>query len=90
MKPLSENNRIESIQSRLKTTAKSLGIDTHILQICYSLERFLYRLSLTEHSERMILKGGMLFILWCEETFRPTRDVDFLISGDSDHETISK
>ncbi|NQZ56240.1 MAG: nucleotidyl transferase AbiEii/AbiGii toxin family protein, partial [Lentisphaeraceae bacterium] len=71
-------------------TAKKLDLDTHILQIRYSLERFLYRLSLTKHNERITLKGGMLFILWCEETFRPTRDVDFLISGDSDHETIKQ
>ena len=91
MKRLSSTDRVAAIQNRLKETAKATGIgNPNILHIRYSLERFLYRLSLTKHKHRITLKGGMLFILWCEETFRPTKDADFLMSGTSDHETIKQ
>ena len=88
MKPLSTKNRALSIQQRLNNNAKELGLDANILRVRFSLERFLYRLSLTVHNKRIILKGAMLFILWNDKTFRPTRDADFLIKGKSDHETI--
>lgn len=88
MKPLSTKNRALSIQQRLNNNAKELGLDANILRVRFSLERLLYRLSLTVHNKRIILKGAMLFILWNDKTFRPTRDADFLIKGKSDHETI--
>ena len=30
----------------------------------YALERLLYRLSLSRHAERFVLKGAMLFSAW--------------------------
>jgi hypothetical protein len=38
------------------------------------LERFLYRLSIFEHRDRLVLKGGMLLAAFDER--RPTGDVD--------------
>ncbi|SFU23167.1 hypothetical protein SAMN05518861_15017 [Mesorhizobium sp. YR577] len=35
-----------------------------ILLTRYALERLLYRLSLSEHRNRFILKGAMLFVTW--------------------------
>jgi hypothetical protein len=41
----------------------------------------LYRLSISAHADRFLLKGAMLFALWMEEPHRPTRDLDLLGSG---------
>jgi hypothetical protein len=49
----------------------------------YGLERLLYRLTCSPHHDRFVLKGAMLFVLWSSNPHRPTRDVDFLGSGDS-------
>jgi hypothetical protein len=44
----------------------------------YAIERFLYRLTQTAHSEQFILKGAMLFAIWSDKPCRPTQDVDLL------------
>ena len=90
MSKLSTSNRAASIQQHLRNQAKTQGINPNILQVRYSLERFLYRLGLSEHKDRITLKGAMLFILWSEQTFRPTKDADFLITGDISSETIQQ
>ena len=88
--PLSENNRVESVKSRLRNIARDIGINPNAIHTRYALERFLYRLSLTEHKNRITLKGGLLFFMWCQDTFRPTKDADFLISGDKEEESIKQ
>jgi predicted nucleotidyltransferase component of viral defense system len=50
----------------------------------YALERILFRLSRSKHRDLFILKGALLFELWTQQTYRPTRDLDFLASGKSD------
>lgn len=52
----------------------------------YALERLLYRLAQSPHSERFVLKGALLFRLWFDLTQRPTRDADFLGFGDAEPE----
>jgi hypothetical protein len=49
----------------------------------YALERLLYRLSLSPHRERFVLKGAMLLAFWFDEPHRATRDVDLLGFGDA-------
>ena len=44
----------------------------------YGIERFLYRLSLSQYSRQFILKGALMFNVWGMANFRPTRDVDLL------------
>jgi hypothetical protein len=44
--------------------------------VLYVLERFLYRLSISEFRDQFVLKGGMLLAAFDER--RPTRDVDLL------------
>lgn len=39
-----------------------------------SIVRLLYRLSVSAHRDRFILKGAMLFVTWVTDPFRPTRD----------------
>lgn len=49
----------------------------------YCLERLLYRLSVSKHREKFILKGAMLFAVWQGSPHRQTRDLDLLGFGDS-------
>lgn len=42
------------------------------------MERFLYRLSVSPHSSRFILKGALMLHVWDAPLARATRDVDFL------------
>jgi hypothetical protein len=42
----------------------------------------------SEHRNRFILKGAMLFVTWVEAPFRPTRDLDLLGYGDNSPEAI--
>jgi hypothetical protein len=55
-------------------------LDFQILLTRYALERLLYRLSVSPHRDRFILKGAMLFVTWVADPFRPTRDLDLLAS----------
>jgi len=43
--------------------------------------RCAYRLSISAHSDRFILKGALLFVTWLPDPFRPTRDLDLLGYG---------
>lgn len=42
------------------------------------MERFLYRLSKSEHGERFVLKGALLLRVWEAPFVRPTMDIDML------------
>lgn len=71
-----------SVRARLLTLAQRTGVEYQLLVTRYALERLLYRLSVSPHRDRFILKGAMLFSIWLDDPFRPTRDVDFLGFGD--------
>lgn len=60
----------------LRQRARAEGRGTDELLVLYVLERFLYRLSISDHRHRLVLKGGMLLAAFEER--RPTRDVDLL------------
>jgi len=42
------------------------------------MERFLYRLSLSSHSQQYILKGALMLRVWNSPELRPTMDIDML------------
>jgi predicted nucleotidyltransferase component of viral defense system len=75
---MSTKNIGMSVRMRLATMARAEKKDLTTLFHHYMVERLLYRLSQTDLSGLMVLKGGMLFSLWYEETKRTTRDADFL------------
>ena len=67
----------------LQRQARKEGRGTQELLEFYLLERFLYRLSISEYRDHFVLKGGLL--LTAVGARRPTRDVDVLarnIRGD--------
>jgi predicted nucleotidyltransferase component of viral defense system len=81
--PSGKKNPAASTRDRLLALAREQGVDFQLVLTRYGLERLLYRLSHSPHQDRFVLKGAMLFILWSRNPHRPTRDVDFLGSGDS-------
>lgn len=71
-----------SVQTRLVSHAKALGVDPNLVLARYATERLLYRLSRSPYAERFVLKGALLLLVWLGETIRPTRDADLLAFGD--------
>lgn len=71
----------QSVLTRLLSHARAVGVDPNTILARYGLERFLYRLGRSPHSDRFVLKGGMLLRVWLGETSRPTRDADLLGYG---------
>jgi predicted nucleotidyltransferase component of viral defense system len=69
-------NTSASIRQRLLNHSTAINTDPNLVLIWYGLERFLYRLSVSTHSERFVLKGAMLFRLWGGTDFRSTKDLD--------------
>lgn len=59
-----------------------------VLLVQFALERLLYRLSVSEHRDRFVLKGGMLVTAWVDDDKRVTRDVDFLGHGNPDPDLL--
>ena len=77
-------NVAASVRQRLLNLARARKEDFALLLTKYALERVLYRISQSPHRDLFVLKGALLFELWTDERYRPTRDADFLSKGDSD------
>ncbi|HEU4887133.1 MAG TPA: nucleotidyl transferase AbiEii/AbiGii toxin family protein [Thermoanaerobaculia bacterium] len=82
-------NVAASVRQRLLNEAKRRGASFDYIASLYARERFLARLSVSTHRARLILKGATVFALWLD-AHRPTRDLDFLGSGNfaPDHATV--
>ncbi len=73
-----------SIRDRLLNKARAEKLDYNLLLTRYTLERLLYRLSLSEQRDQFLLKGALLFDLWFDVPHRPTHDADFLGFGSAE------
>ncbi|TET07443.1 MAG: nucleotidyl transferase AbiEii/AbiGii toxin family protein [Candidatus Atribacteria bacterium] len=71
-------NKAASVRAKLMNIARAEKIDFDFLLLRYFQERFLYRLAISEFSDRFILKGGLLLICLRMPRSRPTKDIDFL------------
>ncbi len=71
-------NMAHSIHQRLLNEAKKTGRPFNELLQYFAIERFLYRLSRSEHGDRFVLKGALLISAWEAPMHRPTRDIDLL------------
>jgi predicted nucleotidyltransferase component of viral defense system len=71
-------NKTASIRARLMNIARAEKIDFDSLLLRYFQERLLYRLSISDFSDRFVLKGGLLLICLKMPKCRPTKDIDFL------------
>jgi len=76
------------VRQRLLNLAHARGQPMELLLTRYALERLLYRLSISPHRERFVLKGAMLLATWFDEPHRATRDVDLLGFGDAAEDAL--
>jgi len=76
-------NTAASVRQRLLNLARERGMDFGLMLTNFAIERFLYRLSVSPHENGFVVKGAVLFRVWSNESFRPTRDLDMLAFGSS-------
>ncbi len=81
-------NRAASIKQKLLTLAREQSRAFDVVLVRYALERILFRLSISQHRDKFILKGGMLVTIWLEDSNRETRDADFLGFGEADQDNL--
>ena len=67
-----------SIHQRLLNKARERNRPFNELLQYYAMERFLYRLSESDHKKEFFLKGAVLLTTWGGEGFRATADIDLL------------
>lgn len=73
-----------SIRQRLLNRAREKSEAFDLVLTRYALERLLFRIGQSEWKTRFLLKGAMLYTLWYDAPYRPTRDLDLLAFGDCD------
>lgn len=79
-----------SVKSRLLNLARRQRQPFQELLQYYSMERFLYRLSLTDHVNRFVLKGALLIKVWNIHSSRATQDIDLLAHGSNAPENLKQ
>jgi hypothetical protein len=77
-----KKNVAASVRDRLTQRARAAGENVQLILTRYAIERLLYRLSVSAHSDKFVLKGAMLFSLWSPTPYRATGDLDLLGIGD--------
>jgi predicted nucleotidyltransferase component of viral defense system len=67
-----------SVRARLLDKSKNEGLAFNQMLQRYAMERFLYRLSVSNYAEAFCLKGALLFWVWNLPERRTTLDIDLL------------
>lgn len=70
-----------SVRARLARLAREENVELQLLLAEFAVERLLYRLGRSQHADRYVLKGAMLFRLWSPDRGRATWDLDLLGHG---------
>lgn len=83
-------NVAASVRARLLNVAKAQGVDFNQVLVRFALERILYRMTRSQHADRFLLKGALLFTLWYDMPHRATRDADLLGFGASDLASVAE
>lgn len=78
-----------SIRQKLLNKARSEKRPFNELLQYYAMERLLYRLSISQYSNKFILKGGLLFRVWGTDIYRTTMDIDMLGKIDNQETNIA-
>ena len=69
---------VQSVHDRLLNRARESGRPFNELLQYYAMERFLYRLFVSELRDLFVLKGGLMLLVWEMSVARTTRDIDLL------------
>lgn len=77
-------NVASSVRQHLLNKAKAEKRPFNEILQYYAMERYLYRLSISPHADRFILKGAMMLKAWGSPELRPTMDIDMLGRTDND------
>jgi len=86
----SPQNVSASVRQRLLNRSKADNRSFNELLQYYAMERFLYRLSLSDHAQHYILKGALMLRAWNSPEFRPTMDIDMLGRTGNEEENITE
>lgn len=86
---LSPKNPAASAYDRLLKLSKESGRRFDELLLYYGIERFLFRLSQSEHASKFVLKGALMFHVWNPKAARATRDIDFLGRMDNELDSVA-
>jgi hypothetical protein len=79
-----------SVKARLLNFARSSKRPFQELLQYYGMERFLFRLSESNHSDVFILKGALLLKVWRISDSRTTMDIDTLARTSNSLENLTK
>lgn len=77
-----------SVRARLLNRSREDNRSFNELLQYYGMERFLYRLSVSEYESHYILKGALMLRAWNSPEFRPTMDIDMLGRTGNDEANI--
>jgi len=69
-------NAAMSIRQKLLNKANAENRTFNEILQYYCMERFLYRLSVSSHADKFILKGALMLRVWQAPEIRPTMDID--------------
>jgi predicted nucleotidyltransferase component of viral defense system len=78
-----------SVRGQLENLAKKSGRPLQELMQYFVMERFLFRLSQSEHADRFVLKGALMFTVWGTPQSRATRDIDLLARAENSVDAMS-
>ena len=81
-------NIAASIRQRLLNLARAQERPFQEVLQFYVMERFLYRLSRSDHADRFVLKGALMLQMWESPQARPTMDIDMLGRTDNELGTL--
>jgi len=79
-----KSNLPASIRQRLKNLSAAQSIPFQEILQRYAIERFLCRLSQSDHAGTFVLKGAQMLVAWGSPRTRPTMDIDLLGYTDND------
>jgi len=71
----------DAVRARIQNISKKTGLKSDVLYQRYLLERFIARMAISEHSESIVIKGGMLISAMTGIDMRATKDLDATIIG---------
>ncbi len=81
-------NIAASVRARLSQNARATGRPFQEVMQYFAMERFLYRLTQSPHSNKFVLKGALMLLAWRAPSSRPTKDIDFLARMPNDVDSV--
>lgn len=81
-------NIAASVKQRLLNIARAQDQLFDVVLVRFALERLLWRLCVSSHRDRFILKDGLLVTMWAGDEKRVTRDADVLRRSDDVEDSL--